>query len=92
MKLAAPSPAKLNSNEPAFDHEFFFQESYGSIFSHYIIEGLQGYADENMDGVCSAEEAFYYAKPLVLKHGVQHPTIVDNYIGELPLSKYASKR
>ncbi|RLF33902.1 MAG: hypothetical protein DRM98_01550 [Thermoplasmata archaeon] len=59
--------------------------SFGSYFSHFLIKGLQGAADENMDKTCTAEEIFYYAKTFVEEIGVQHPTILDLYPGELPL-------
>jgi hypothetical protein len=60
--------------------------SYGSYFSGYIAEGLRGNADANRDDVCSAEEVFTYARPRVENLGMQHPTILDMYIGELALT------
>jgi hypothetical protein len=60
--------------------------SYGSDFSGYIVDGLRGNADVNRDKICSAEEVFNYAKPLVEQLGMQHPTILDMYIGDLPLT------
>jgi len=60
--------------------------SYGSYFSGYIAEGLRGNADVNSDDVCSAEEVFTYARPRVENLGMQHPTILDLYAGELPLT------
>lgn len=59
--------------------------SYGSDFTRYIAEGLEGAADVNMDSIVSAEEAFVYAKDRV--GGWQHPTIYDGYAGELPLTQ-----
>lgn len=62
--------------------------SWGSQFTNYICEGLHGIADDNEDEIVSAEEAFYYAQPLVIEatHGMQHPTIFDCYPGEFPLT------
>jgi len=60
--------------------------SYGSDFSNYIAEGLRGTADTNSDEVCSAEEVFNYARPRVEQRGMQHPTILDMYSGDLPLT------
>lgn len=63
--------------------------SYGSIFSHYLIDGFKGYADKNGDGFVSAEEAFYYAKPLVINatEGRMVPQIFDDFEGELILTE-----
>lgn len=66
--------------------------SWGSTFSYYVIEGLQGIGDTNgnNDDIVSAEEAFYYARPLVenASYQRQRPTILDLYPGELPLTYY----
>jgi hypothetical protein len=61
--------------------------SYGLRFSKYLIQGFWGEADllGNNDGVNSAEEAFKFAKPLVNSHR-QHPTILDLYSGEFPVT------
>jgi len=63
--------------------------SYGSIFTHFIVEGLKGYADSNNDGICTAEEAFYYAKPRVMEASGYSmvPQIFDDYEGEMPLTE-----
>lgn len=58
--------------------------SSGTEFIHYLIEGLMGFGDANLDGICSAEEAFQYMKSRV--EGWQFPTIYDGYPGELPLT------
>ena len=60
--------------------------SYGSVFSEYLIYGFWGWADllGNRDGINSAEEAFDYAKDCV--HGDQHPTKLDLYPGEFPVT------
>ena len=62
--------------------------SYGSIFSNYLINGFNGAADENgnRDGINSAEESFYYAREKVDSLGWQHPTILDLYPGEFPVT------
>jgi len=56
--------------------------SYSGGFAPYLIDGLRGYADNNSDGVVTAEEAFFYIQPRTYR---QHPTIYDGYPGELPL-------
>ena len=64
--------------------------SWGSYFSEFLIYGFEGWADlsGNGDGINSAEEAFYFAKPWVelFTEGRQHPTIMDLYSGEFPVT------
>ncbi|KAA0015009.1 MAG: hypothetical protein FE041_01190 [Thermoplasmata archaeon] len=61
--------------------------SYGSFFTHYLVEGLKGYGDKNGDGICSAEEAFWYAQPIIEKYYGMYPQIFDDYPGELYLTE-----
>ena len=61
--------------------------SYSGGFSPYLIDGLRGFADTNLDDVITAEEAFYYAEP---RASWQHPTMYDGYDGELPLFQLGS--
>jgi hypothetical protein len=60
--------------------------SYGCRFSEFLIYGFWGWADflGNRNGINSAEEAFDYAK-LFINHE-QHPTILDRYPGEFPVT------
>jgi len=64
--------------------------SYGSIFSDLISEGFNGWADlfGNNDGINSAEESFNFAYPwtVLFSEGQQHPTIVDEYSGDLAIT------
>jgi hypothetical protein len=62
------------------------EESYGSYFSELLIDGLLGQADfwGNKDGINSAEEAFLYAESKMWE--AQHPTILDLYPGEYPMT------
>lgn len=62
--------------------------SYGSYFSFYLIKGFDGFADNlgNNNGINSAEESFSYAQNKVDLIGLQHPTILDNYPGEFPVT------
>ena len=58
------------------------------VFTYYIVEGLWGPADANVDNNISAEEDFYYADPLVLNYKPtnQDPQLWDGVEGEdLPL-------
>lgn len=56
--------------------------SYSGGFAPYLIDGFRGFGDANMDGIVTAEEAFYYSEPRTYR---QHPTMYDGYDGELPL-------
>lgn len=62
--------------------------SYGSVFSFNLIDALNGKADiyGNNNGINSAEESFYYAESQNNYYGNQHPTILDLFEGELPLT------
>ena len=62
--------------------------SYGSYFSIHLINGFDGIADTtgNNDGINSAEESFYYAQNKIDSTGIQHPTILDNFPGEFPVT------
>jgi len=64
--------------------------SYGSTFSDLVIEGFNGWADllGNNDGINSAEESFAFAYPWVVlfSEGKQHPTVVDDYPGDFPVT------
>ena len=60
--------------------------SYALGFSDFLIDGFWGQADlfGNNDGINSAEEAFDYAVSLMGEE--QHPTILDLYTGEFPVT------
>jgi hypothetical protein len=63
--------------------------SYGSYFSELLIEGFGGVADllfGNSDGIVSAEESFAYADFWLTWFGEQHPTMLDLYPGEYPVT------
>jgi hypothetical protein len=53
-----------------------------NFFTLCLIDGLRGYADNNMDGIVSAEELFSYIKPRIF---LQIPIVYDDFPGELPL-------
>jgi hypothetical protein len=64
--------------------------SFGSYFTQFIIEGMNGHSDYNDDGMCSAEEIFWYAESMMkLKRGEtgMAPQIFDDYLGELILTE-----
>ena len=61
-------------------HEF--EASISGQFYPFLIDGLRGFADINLDGIVTAEELFLYIEPRCFW---QHPTIYDGYADELPL-------
>jgi hypothetical protein len=79
--LAAPGRIVLMSCEED-------EVSYGADFSNLLIGGFQGSADfwGNGDGINSAEESFEWAEFWLDLIGQQHPTILDWYSGEFPVT------
>ncbi len=61
--------------------------SYGSFLTNMLSEGLVGFGDANLDGFCSAEEAYWYAEPIIRSYTGMHPQIFDNHPGELILTE-----
>ena len=64
------------------------ETSLNSIFSNFIVEGLKGVADKNLDNKVSAEEAFEYVQELVVNasQGIMHPQIYDRYEEEFSIT------
>ena len=58
------------------------EESIVGLFTPRVIDGFKGFADENKDGIVTAEEMYSYTSVRVM---YQHPTIYDGYPGDLPL-------
>ena len=68
--------------------EYSYIGSTNSIFTEYLIEGLNSIsADTDKDNTISAEEAFYYARPRSTNTAfLMHPQIYDgNPYGEIEL-------
>jgi len=76
------------------------EESYetdalqNGVFSHYLVEGMDGAADTDGDKSVSAEEDYAYVKPRAAKYtanhtifddGPQHAQMYDAWAGELEL-------
>jgi len=66
------------------------EEAVSGGFGPYLVDGIRGYADSNHDGLITAEEVFYYAKPR--SASFQHPTLYDGYDGELPIMTVQSSK
>ncbi|WP_224249977.1 caspase family protein [Hyalangium gracile] len=67
----------------------------GSFFTHHLVAGLRGAADQTGDGEVSLQEAFSYAKEFTVRdtallgRGPQHPSFDLNLRGrdDLPLTR-----
>ena len=72
--------------EPLFHSTILGLSPYIIIPYHHLINGFWGQADNfgNMDGINSAEEAFNYTESNIWDE--QHPTILDLYPGEFPVT------
>jgi len=62
------------------------EESYASTFTPVLVKALTGYADADENGLVSAEEAYEYVIEN-LDVPDMHPTIYDDYTGELQLTE-----
>lgn len=58
------------------------------VFTHFLLEALQGAADKNRDGVVSIREAYdyIYAKTKDVTKGAQHPQFEGKVVGSFPVS------
>jgi len=57
------------------------------VFTYYLVEGLNGPADDDGDGGISAEECYAYTRPLAAAYNPdQHAQMSDNFPGELYLT------
>jgi hypothetical protein len=63
------------------------ETSYGSTFTHYLVEAMQGYGDADGDGQVTAEEMFAYAEPIITEYTSMRPQLFDDYPGELRLAE-----
>ncbi|MGH7356597.1 MAG: caspase family protein [Candidatus Rokuibacteriota bacterium] len=76
------------TNEVSFE----LAELGHGIFTYYLIEGLQGKADLNRDGIVTLPELYQYLEEQVTKRsravgGNQHPVMKGEMEGVLPLTR-----
>jgi len=62
------------------------------VFTYYLVRGLQGYADNNRDGIVSLQELYEYLAQEVSRKsravgGNQHPMMKGELEGILPLTR-----
>jgi uncharacterized caspase-like protein len=62
------------------------------VFTHYLLEGLNGAADQDGDGLISIREVqdFTYQKVSAFTNGKQHPELKGYFSGSFPLSVTSS--
>ena len=71
----------------------------GSFFTHFLVTGLLGAADDNRDGAVDLNEAYRFAYAYTLRAtsrtlgGLQHPTFQQNLKGkgEVVLTRWSAK-
>ncbi|MFZ1703438.1 MAG: caspase family protein [Saprospiraceae bacterium] len=63
------------------------------IFSHYLIRGMKGEANENNDGIITIDELFRYISREVKIYtaGSQNPSISGNYSANMPVAMVRKK-
>jgi len=91
QKLALAEPGRLFFTAGEAQELSFESPKLGGghgVFTHYLLEGLNGRADADSDGVVTAGEVIEYVRRNVAKatHEKQHPNPSGNYDRTLPLS------
>ena len=81
--ITASRPAEVSIELPEFGH---------GLFTYYLLQGLQGAADLNRDGIVSLQELYEYVEQQVAQKsravgGNQHPVMKGELEGVLPLVK-----
>jgi hypothetical protein len=81
--ITASRPAEVSIELPEFGH---------GLFTYYLLQGLQGAADLNRDGIVSLQELYEYVEQQVTQKSRalganQHPVMKGELEGVLPLVK-----
>ncbi len=66
------------------------------VFTYYLVQGLQGAADLNRDGIVTLQELYEYVEQQVTRKsrmvgGNQHPVMKGEVEGMLPLVKIKAR-
>jgi uncharacterized caspase-like protein len=85
--ITASRPAEVSLELPELGH---------GIFTYYLVQGLQGAADLNRDGIVTVQELYEYLAQQVTQKsrsvgGNQHPIMKGELEGMLPLVKARSR-
>ncbi len=86
--ITASRPSEVSIELPELGH---------GLFTYYLLQGLQGGADRNRDGIVSLQELYEYVEQQVRNRaratgGNQHPVMKGELEGILPLVKVAEPR
>ena len=86
LSVKDPGTALLLSSK---DTEYSLEDNglRSGVFSYYLIKGLEGYADSNMDSFISIYELFSFVSNRVRNYtgGRQSPIIKGDFDGSLPI-------
>jgi hypothetical protein len=93
----APKGFAVVSSCSQEEYSYEWAEKGHGVFSFYLLQGLEGNADENHDGFVDLSELHHYLTPLVQEWAfhngkVQTPVIEANFSGLLPLTKATMTR
>jgi uncharacterized caspase-like protein len=85
--VTASRPAEVSIELPELGH---------GLFTYYLVQGLQGAADGNRDGIVSLQELYEYVEREVSTRsrqlgGNQHPIMKGEMEGPLPLVQVGTR-
>lgn len=91
QQLAETKPGRAIFTASEANEQSFEGEEYGGghgAFTHFLLEGLNGAADEDSSGTVTLGEAVDYTREKVRRatKGKQHPDTAGNFDRSLPLS------
>ena len=87
MRRASSRPSEVSMELPELGH---------GVFTYYLVQGLQGAADLNRDGIVTLQELYEYVEQQVTRKsrmvgGNQHPVMKGEVEGMLPLVKIKAR-
>lgn len=90
-QLALAEPGRLVFTASEARELSFESEKYGGghgVFTHFLLKGLKGDADEDKNGLVTAGEIVEYVRARVIKatNGKQHPNPSGQFDRKLPLA------
>ena len=85
--ITASRPSEVSMELPELGH---------GVFTYYLVQGLQGAADLNRDGIVTLQELYEYVEQQVTRKsrmvgGNQHPVMKGEVEGMLPLVKIKAR-
>lgn len=82
--ITSAAPNQLSWELPEIDGK----PATNSVFTHYLIQGLEGKADTNRDGKVTVSEAYEYSYAMTKEAtgGHQHPQFEGRHSGAFPIT------